>query len=157
MRPFLKYGGNTFHALLPNESIIEWSQLSTFPIHKVHHNTHFSLGPSYHISGIGLCVCVCVRPSSLRRWSLFLLVGFTDPYNHTYSESLWWKLFKNYKRTHIKWQSNDKDSDKDKNTDKVPETPAHSCTIFPCYLGRESADNRCRDPWTITKIVELDN
>ena len=53
-----------------------------------------------------LCVCVCVCPSSLRRWPLFLLVGFTDPYNHTYSESLWWKLFKNHKRTQIQrqWQ-----------------------------------------------------
>ena len=29
----------------------------------------------------------------------FSLVDFTDPYNHTYSESLWWKLFKNHKRT----------------------------------------------------------
>ena len=43
-------------------------------------------------------------PSSLRRWPLFLLVGFTDPYNHTYSESLWWKLFKNHKRTQIQRQ-----------------------------------------------------
>ena len=42
-----------------------------------------------------------VRPSSLRRWSLFLLVGFTDPYNYTYSENLWWKIFKNHKRTQI--------------------------------------------------------
>ena len=50
------------------------------------------------ISGFGVC------PSSLRRWSLFLLVGFTDPYNHTYSESLWWKLFKNNKRTQIQRQ-----------------------------------------------------
>ena len=47
---------------------------------------------------------VCVCPSSLRRWSLFLLVGFTDPYNHTYSESLWWKLFKNHQRTQIQRQ-----------------------------------------------------
>ena len=47
-------------------------------------------------------VFVCL--SSLRRWSLFLLVGFTDPYNHTYSESLWWKLFKNNKRTQIQRQ-----------------------------------------------------
>ena len=47
-----------------------------------------------------MCVCVCmyVRPSSLQRWSSFLLLGFTDPYNHTYSESLCWKLFKNHKR-----------------------------------------------------------
>ena len=47
-------------------------------------------------------------PSSLRRWSLFLLVGSTDPYNHTYYESFWWKLFKNHKRTQIQrrrqWQ-----------------------------------------------------
>jgi hypothetical protein len=42
---------------------------------------------------------VSVCPSSLRIWSLYLLVGLTDPYNHTYSESLWWKLFKNHKRT----------------------------------------------------------
>ena len=45
-----------------------------------------------------------VRPSSLRRWSLFLLVGFTDPYNHTYYKSLWWKLFKNHNRTQIQRQ-----------------------------------------------------
>ena len=54
------------------------------------------------ISGIGLYVWLC--PSSLRTWSLFLLVGFTDPYNHTYSESLWWKLFKNHQRTQIQRQ-----------------------------------------------------
>ena len=42
---------------------------------------------------------VCL--SSLQKWSLFLLVGFTDPYNYTYSESLWWKIFKNHKRTQI--------------------------------------------------------
>ena len=47
-----------------------------------------------------LCVWLCL--SSLR--SLTLLVGFTDLYNHTYSESLWWKLFKNHKRTHIQRQ-----------------------------------------------------
>ena len=39
-----------------------------------------------------------------RIWSLYLLVGLTDPYNHTYSESLWWKLFKNHKRTQIQRQ-----------------------------------------------------
>ena len=73
----------------------------------------FSFGPSYRIGRVYkwnwtmyvcMYVCVCVRPSSLRRWSLFLLVGFTDPYNHTYSESLWWKLFKNNKRTQIQRQ-----------------------------------------------------
>ena len=42
--------------------------------------------------------------TQLRRWSLYLLVGFTDPYNYTYSESLWWKLFKNHKRTQIQRQ-----------------------------------------------------
>ena len=55
-----------------------------------------------------MCGCVYVCMSSLWRWSLFLLVGFTDPYIHTYSESLWWKLFKNHKRTQIQrrrqWQ-----------------------------------------------------
>ena len=45
-----------------------------------------------------------VCASSLRRWSLFLLVGSTDPYNHTYYESFWWKLFKNHKRTQIQRQ-----------------------------------------------------
>ena len=52
--------------------------------------------------------CVCVSDwlcaSSLRRWSMSLFVGFTDPYNFTYSESLWWKLFKNHQRTHIQRQ-----------------------------------------------------
>ena len=47
---------------------------------------------------------MCGCASSLWRWSLFLLVGFTDPYNHTSSESLWWKLFKNNKRTQIQRQ-----------------------------------------------------
>ena len=49
---------------------------------------------------------VYVCPSSLQRWSINLLVGFTDPYDHTYSESLWWKLLKNHKRTQIQrqWQ-----------------------------------------------------
>ena len=28
-------------------------------------------------------------PSLLRRWSISLLVGFTDPYNYTYSERQW--------------------------------------------------------------------
>ena len=65
----------------------------------------FSLGPSYRIGRVykwnwGLYVC----PSSLRIWSLFLLVGFTDPYNHTDSESLWCKLFKNHRRTQIERQ-----------------------------------------------------
>ena len=51
---------------------------------------------------------VSVCPSSLRIWSLYLLVGLTDPYNHTYSESLWWKLFKNHKRTQIQRQRHSK-------------------------------------------------
>ena len=70
----------------------------------------FSLGPS-HWELDYVCVCVCVCLSSLRRWSSFLLVGFTDPYNHTYSESLWWKLFKYLKiiRGH-KCKDKDKDN-----------------------------------------------
>ena len=47
-------------------------------------------------------MCVCM--SSLQRWSIRLLVGLADPYNHTYSESLWWKLFKNHQRTQIQRQ-----------------------------------------------------
>ena len=47
---------------------------------------------------------MCVCPSSLQRLWISLLAGFTDPYNHTYSESLWWKLFKNHKRTQIQRQ-----------------------------------------------------
>ena len=38
------------------------------------------------ISEMGLSIYVCL--SSLPRWSTSLLVGFTDPYNQTYSESL---------------------------------------------------------------------
>ena len=49
-------------------------------------------------------VCMYVCMSSLQRWSIRLLIGFTDPYNHTYSESLWWKLFKNHQRTQIQRQ-----------------------------------------------------
>ena len=49
-------------------------------------------------------VCVYVCMSSLQRWSIRLLVGLADPYNHTYSESLWWKLFKNHQRTQIQRQ-----------------------------------------------------
>ena len=47
-------------------------------------------------------MCVCM--SSLQRWSIRLLIGFTDPYNHIYSESLWWKRFKNHQRTQIQRQ-----------------------------------------------------
>ena len=54
------------------------------------------------ISGIGLTMFV--RPSLLGRWSLYLPVGFRDPYNYTYSESLWWKLFKNHQKTQIQRQ-----------------------------------------------------
>ena len=54
------------------------------------------------ISGNGVCQYVCM--SSLQRWSIRLLVGLADPYNHTYSESLWWKLFKNHQRTQIQRQ-----------------------------------------------------
>ena len=53
-------------------------------------------------------LCVSVRhhfDDDHWSWSLFLLIGFTDPYNHTSSESLWWKLFKNHKRTQIQRQT----------------------------------------------------
>ena len=53
----------------------------------------------YKLNGTIWCLS-----SSLRRWSTSLLVGLTDPYNHTYSESLWWKLFKNHKTTQIQRQ-----------------------------------------------------
>ena len=43
----------------------------------------FSLGPSYRVYKWIWSVSVC--PSSLRRWPLFLLVGFTEPY-------IFWKL-----------------------------------------------------------------
>ena len=49
-------------------------------------------------------VWMYVCKSSLQRWWIRLLVGFTDPYNHTYSESLWWKLFKNHQKTQIQRQ-----------------------------------------------------
>ena len=52
----------------------------------------YPTGWAESISGIGLC------PSWIRRWSIYLLVGFTDPNNHTCSENLWWKPFKNHKR-----------------------------------------------------------
>ena len=60
----------------------------------------FSLGPFYRMGRVKLDYVTMWLWlwSSLQRWSLFLLVGFTDPYDHTYSESLWWKLFKNHKR-----------------------------------------------------------
>ena len=79
------------------------------------------------MSGIGLCLSV--RPSSLRRWSLSLLVGFIHLYNHTYSESLWWGLLKNQKRTQIQRQGQRQRQRKDKDTDKVPETLG-ICAIF---------------------------
>ena len=71
-----------------------------YPVYKA-----FSLGKSYWMGRVykwNWTMWPC--PSSLQRWSLFLLIGFTDPYNHTYSESLWWKLFKNHKRTQIQRQ-----------------------------------------------------
>ena len=69
----------------------------------------FLLSPSYRMGRVykwkwSMYVCMCVCMSSLQRWSIRLLVGFTDPYNHTYSESLWWKLFKNHQRTQIQRQ-----------------------------------------------------
>ena len=69
----------------------------------------FSLGPSYRMGRVykwkwSMYVWMYVCKSSLQRWWIRLLVGFTDPYNHTYSESLWWKLFKNHKRTQIQRQ-----------------------------------------------------
>ena len=72
-----------------------------FGMKNVFHSAH-PTGWAESISGNGVCVCVC--KSSLWRWPLFLLVGFTDPYNHTYSESLWWKLFKNHQKTQIQRQ-----------------------------------------------------
>ena len=59
----------------------------------------FSLGLSYRMGRV-----YKRNWTSLQRWSIRLLVGFTDPYNHTYSESLWWKLFKNHQRTQIQRQ-----------------------------------------------------
>ena len=70
----------------------------------------FSLGPFYRMGRVKLDYVTMWLWlwSSLQRWSLFLLVGFTDTYNHTYYESFWWKLFKNHKRTQIQrrrqWQ-----------------------------------------------------
>ena len=63
----------------------------------------FSLGPSHLWVELDY-LCVFVYPSTLRRWSMSLLVGLTDPCNHTYSESLWWKLFKNRRRKQIQIQ-----------------------------------------------------
>ena len=77
------------------------ASMSPFLFHSAH-----PTGWAESISGIGVClsVCVCACPSSLQRWWISLLVGFTDPYNHTYSESLWWKLFKNHQKTQIQRQ-----------------------------------------------------
>ena len=64
-------------------------------------------GSAESISG-SVWLCVSVRhhfEDDHWSWSLFLLIGFTDPYNHTSSESLWWKLFKNHKRTQIQRQT----------------------------------------------------
>ena len=97
------------------------------------------------ISGFGVC------PSSLRRWSLFLLVGFTDPYNHTYYESLWWKLFKIIREHKYK----------DKDTDKVPETPNiwnHDDSLIPNLMIDTPPWSSCsrRSPWTrVTLAITL--
>ena len=86
-----------------------------------------------------------VCASTLQRWSIRLLVGFTDPYNHTDSESLWWKLFKNHKRSH---KDRDKDSDKDKDTEKVPATPD---IVTPCFpLGDHLATTLMCSPYPIS-------
>ena len=91
-------------------------------ITKTLYHKRFSLGPSYRISRVykwywtmwvamrlcgyeAMCLCGYVCRSSLRRWSLFLLVGITDPDNHTYSESWWWKLYKNHQRTQVQRQT----------------------------------------------------
>ena len=65
------------------------------------------------------CEAKWLCPSSLR---LFLLVGFTDPYNHTYSES-YSEIIRGHKYKH---KDNDKDNDKDKDTYKVPENPTYA-------------------------------
>ena len=54
---------------------------------------------------------------------VFLLVGFTDPYNHIYSDD------ESYSKIIRGHKYKDKDNDKDKDTDKVPEKP-NICYIF---------------------------
>ena len=79
-----------------------------------------------------LCVYVC--PSTLRRWSISLLVGFTHIPHQTpitihilkaYDES-YSKIIRGHK---YKDKDNDKYNDKDKDTDKVPET-LNICYVF---------------------------
>ena len=68
------------------------------------------------ISGIRLCVPV---RHHFEDDELFLFVGFTDPYIHTYSES-YSKIIRGYKYKD-KDNNNNNDNDKDKDSDKVPE------------------------------------
>ena len=92
----------TFYSIAPapSSSLL----LKYIPLSYIHIFLSFSHFES--ISGNGVCMYVWmyVCKSSLQRWWIRLLVGFTDPYNHTYSESLWWKLFKNHQKTQIQRQ-----------------------------------------------------
>ena len=73
---------------------------------------------------------MCVCAPSLGRWSISLLVGFTAPYNHTYSES-YSKFIRGHK---YKDKDNHKDNDKDKEKDKDKETTEVRETPNICYI-----------------------
>ena len=72
-----------------------------------------------------------VRPSSLRRWSIYIsapaslqtpiTIHILKAYDESYS-----KIIRRHK---YKDKDNDKDNDKDKDTDKVPET-LNICYVF---------------------------
>ena len=86
-------------------------------------NAVFSLSPSYRMGKVYKWnwtdwLAMFVRPSSLRKWSISLLVGFTDPYNYTYSESLCWKLIDTSSSSSCSYQS------------RSPRSPCSGCRIF---------------------------
>ena len=82
-------------------------------------------GPSTSKSGIGLCVSV--RPASLRRWSLSLLVDFTDPFN-THILKAYDEDYSKFIRGH-KYKDNDKENDKDNAKTKTQT----KCLKYPAY------------------------
>ena len=67
------------------------------------HSAH-PTGSAESISGIEVCDCVCLSVITSKMIIISAQRLHRPLYNHTYSESLWWKLFKNHQRTQIQRQ-----------------------------------------------------
>ena len=125
---------------------IEWQREEKCHFSYYFHSAH-PTGWAESISGNGVGMYVCA--SRLRRWSLFLLVGSTDPYNHTYYESFWWKQFKNHKRTHIQRQRTmTKTATKTNTQTKCLKRPTNAAFLKSSFLTHSKYDNRYPTLWS---------